>query len=288
MQILLLHTLNGLSLGMVVFMLSCGFTLIFGLMRITNLAQGSYYLLGAYIGLTVLRETGNFTLAVLAGSVTMGVLGFLMCKYVLLRFVGPTMEDALLQVLLTFGFLIAFSDIALWVWGGTPQLLSTPSWLQGPLKLGDFFFPKFRLFIVVVGLMLAGVLFLFQEKTHYGLLIRAAADDEEMARVIRINVPRLFSWVFGLGALLAGFSGVVGGAFLGVYVGVDFYLILLVFIVVIVGGLGSLKGTFVASIFIGIIDNFAKALIPEAAMFSLFAAMAIVLVLRPRGLFGEA
>jgi len=275
--------LNGISFGMLLFLLAAGFSLIYGLMRILNLAHGSYYLLGGYVGLTVVRLTGSFILAVVVGSVSVTLLGIVMERFFLRRF--P--KEELPQVLLSFGFLFIFADLALWIWGGNPQTLPKPELFASSIWLGSIVFPSYRLFVIVTGVIIGVVLWWFQERSRLGAAIRAAVDDEEMARGVGINVSLLSTSVFGLGAFLAALGGILGGPFVGVYPGADFEVLLLAFVVTIVGGLGSLKGAFIGGLLIGLVDNFGKALFPELALFTVFAPMAIILVIRPTGLFGN-
>ena len=275
--------LNGISFGMLLFLLAAGLSLIYGLMRILNLAHGSYYLLGGYVGLTVVSVTGSFVLAALVGSVTVAFLGIVMERFFLRRF--PKQE--LPQVLLTFGFLFIFADVALWIWGGNPQTLPKPGIFSSSIWLGSIVFPSYRLFVIATGLVIGIGLWWFQERTRVGAMIRAAVDDEEMARGVGINVSLLSTAVFGLGAFLAALGGILGGPFVGVYPGADFEVLILAFVVTIVGGLGSLKGAFIGGLLIGLLDNFGKALFPQLALFTLFAPMAIILAIRPTGLFGR-
>jgi branched-chain amino acid transport system permease protein len=268
---------------MLLFLLAAGLSLIYGLMRILNLAHGSYYLLGGYIGLTVVRITGSFVLATLAAPVIVALIGIVMERFFLRRF--PKQE--LPQVLLTFGFLFIFADLALWIWGGNPQTLPKPELFASSIWLGSIVFPSYRLFVIVTGVIIGIVLWWFEERSRLGAAIRAAVDDEEMARGVGINVSLLSTAVFGLGAFLAALGGILGGPFIGVYPGADFEVLLLAFVVTIVGGLGSLKGAFTGGLLIGLVDNFGKALFPELALFTVFAPMAIILVIRPTGLFGD-
>jgi branched-chain amino acid transport system permease protein len=277
------HTLNGISFGMLLFLLAAGLSLIYGLMKILNLTHGSYYLLAGYIGLTVIRLTGSFLLAVLAATIAVALIGAAMERFFLRRF----HLDELAQTLLTFGFLFIFADLALWIWGGNPQTLPRPAWLSGSIEVGDRLYPVYRLFLIAVGVAVGGVLWWFQEGTRVGAMLRAGVDDEEIARGLGINVSLLFTAIFALGAFLAALGGVLGGPLLGVYPGADFEILLLAFVVVIVGGLGSLKGALVGGLLVGLLDNFGKAFFPELAMFTIFVPMAAILAVRPTGLFGR-
>jgi branched-chain amino acid transport system permease protein len=284
MNFWIIQTLNGISFGMLLFLLAAGLSLIFGLMKVLNLAHGSYYLLGGYLGLTVLRFTDSFLLALLGAAIGVTILGILMERWVLRRIYG----EVLRQALLTFGFLFIFADISLWIWGGNPQTLPKPEVFTGSLRMGAIVFPSYRILVIAVGVVMGLALWWLQEKTRLGAMIRAGVDDGEMANGIGINVTLLFTVVFALGAFLAAVGGILGGVFVGVYPGADFEVLLLAFVVVIIGGLGSLKGAFVGGLVVGLIDNFGKALVPEFALFTVFVPMAIILSIRPTGLFGRA
>ncbi len=275
--------LNGISFGALLFLLASGLTLIFGLMRVANITHGSYYLLGAYVGLSVMHWTHNFPLAIFAGGAAVAVIGVMMQRWFLARFHQQTLP----QVLLTMGFAFIFSDQALLLWGGDPQTLPVPPVLSGTLILGSIYFPLYRLFVIAVGLFVYAGLWALQEKTRVGAMVRAAVDDAEMARGLGINVWKVMTGVFALGAFLAAAGGVIGGAFLAIYPGADFDVLPLAFVVVIVGGLGSLKGALVGSLLVGLLDNFGKALFPELSYFTLFTPMALILAIRPTGLFGR-
>ena len=192
------------------------------------------------------------------------------------------------QVLMTIGFALIFQDLALLIWGGDPYTIQAPAILSGALRVGGLTFPAYRIFIVGVAIVIAAALWLALEGTRTGALIRAAVDDGEMAQGVGINVPAVSLLVFALGAGLAALGGVIGGGFLGVYPGADFEVLPYAFVVVIVGGLGSLPGAMVGSLLVGLLDNFGKALFPELSYFTLFAPMALILALRPTGLFGRA
>lgn len=275
--------LNGVSLGMLLFLIASGLSLIFGLMRIANLAHGSFYLVGGYVGLSVLNRTDSFALAALAACVVVPLLGIAIQRL----FLSRLHNQELPQVLLTFGFIFILADLCLLIWGGTPQSLSKPSLFARSLHLGGIFFPSYRLFVIGSGLLIALGLWLFLEKTRIGSMVRAGVDDPEMARAAGVNVPLVFTGVFGLGVLLAALAGVLGGPMIGVFPGLDLEILLLALVVVVIGGMGSLKGAFVGSLLVGLLDNFGRALFPELAFFTIFAPMALVLALRPQGLFGR-
>jgi branched-chain amino acid transport system permease protein len=278
----LTHIVNGLSFGMLLFVLAAGLSLIFGLCRIVNLSHGSFYLLGGYIGFSAVRLTGSFPLAVVLSMFSMAVLGILTERYLLRRFrVKP-----LAQVLLTFGLIFVFQDVAIWIWGGTPVLLKKLPILTGATHIFGFYYPTYRILILLIGGVILFFLWWLLIRTRLGIFIRAAVDDGEMANGVGIRTNFLMTMAFGFGTLLTGLAGSIGAPFLGVYPGLDIEVLLYAMAVVIVGGLGSLKGSFLGALMVGLIDSMAKALWPETGMFSMFALMAIVLILKPTGLFG--
>jgi branched-chain amino acid transport system permease protein len=248
-----------------------------------NLAHGSYFMLGGYVGLSIVWRTGSYALALLGGAVALAIVGIAMERLFLRRLPGQTLG----QVLMTIGFALIFQDLALLIWGGDPYTIRVPPMLTGVVTLGPGRFPIFRIFIIVVAALVGAVLWLILDRTRVGAMIRAAVDDAEMAQGVGIRVPLVSLAVFALGAALAAFGGVVGGGFLGVYPGLDFEILPYAFVVVIVGGLGSLPGAMVGSLLVGLLDNFGKALFPELSYFTLFAPMALILALRPTGLFGR-
>jgi branched-chain amino acid transport system permease protein len=277
------QTFNGLSYGALLFLLASGLSLIFGVMRVVNLAHGSYFMLGGYVGLSVMWRTGSYVLALIAGALALAVIGIAMERLFLRRLSGQTLG----QVLMTIGFALIFQDLALLIWGGDPYSIRPPAMLSGVVTAGPGRFPIYRIFIVVIAVVVGAALWLALDRTRIGAMIRAAVDDPEMASGVGIRVPRVSLAVFALGAALAAFGGVVGAGFLGVYPGLDFEILPYAFVVVIVGGLGSLPGAMVGSLLVGLLDNFGKALFPELSYFTLFAPMALILALKPTGLFGR-
>ena len=282
MEFFIVQTLSGFSFAAVLFMLASGLSLIFGVMNIVNIAHGSYYMLGGYIGLSIYWVTGSLLLAMLGGALAIAVVGYGMQRFFLRRFF-----DAFPQVMITMGFAYLFRDLALLIWGGDPLWFPAPKILQGSMHLGEIVFPIYRLFIIVVAIVVAIGLWFFNEKTSYGAQLRATVDDHEMARGVGINTPLVSGMMFALGAFLAAFGGVIAAPAFGLYAGLDFEVLPLAFVVVIVGGMGSLKGAAVGSILVGLVDNWGKALFPDFSYFTLFLPMAVVLAIRPTGLFGE-
>jgi branched-chain amino acid transport system permease protein len=282
----LLLTVNSVTFGGLLFLLSAGFSLIFGLMRIPNLTHGSMFMVGAYLGTTffsgALSFTLNFWVAALVTAFEVAVLGALMERLLLRRLAG----QQLAQVLVTLGVSFMVADLCLMAWGGDPISVETPPGLGGFIRVGTAAAPLYRLAIIAIAVVFAIALWLMLERTRLGAMIRAGVDDPQMARVVGIRVSQLFTIVFGLGAALAGFAGVIGAPILSVYPGLDQDMLPLALVVVILGGTGSLLGSFVGSIIVGFIYNFGQALVPELAYFILFLPMVLVLVLRPQGLFG--
>ena len=284
MEYWLAQALNGVAFGMLLFLLASGLSLIFGTMRVLNLAHGSFYLIGGYVALTVSRKTGSFLLAVLAAAAVVAILGILIERVLL----PAVRHDELAQVLLTFGLLLIGSDLALLIWGGKPEFISKPAAFAETWQLGRFSIPSYRLLLIVVGLAVAAGLWFLIERTKLGAMLRAAVDDMDMARALGVRAGVVYTTVFGLGALLAGLGGVLGGPITGAYPGIDLEVLVLAFVVVIIGGLGSLGGTLAAALVVGVVDTFGKVLVPELALFTLFGLMALVLAFRPQGLAGSS
>jgi branched-chain amino acid transport system permease protein len=279
----LLQTLNSLSLGGLLFLLSAGFSLIFGLMRIANLSHGAYFMFGAYVGLSVLKAGAPFWAAILAGGLAVALLGAIIERLVIRRLAG----NPLGQVLATLGIAFIIADGCLVVWTGDPQPLPTPQFLEGVFRVESAAFPKYRVAVTLLAVLAAAVLWLLMERTRLGAMIRAGVDDMEMARGVGIPVSMLFTLVFCLGSFLAGAGGVLGGPILSVYPGLDTDMLPLALVVVILGGVGSLFGAFVGSFITGFVYTFGQALLPDLAYMILFLPMIIVLAVRPRGLFGR-
>jgi branched-chain amino acid transport system permease protein len=283
----LVLTVNSVTFGGLLFLLSAGFSLIFGLMRIPNLTHGSLFMLGAYFGATfligVLGVKMNFWLAALLATLVVAAFGALIERLLLRRLPG----DQSAQVLVTLGLSFIVADFCLMVWGGDPLSVDTPPLLTGFTRFGAAVFPNYRLGIIGVATVIAIALWLLLERTRLGAMIRAGVDDPDMARVVGIRVSQLFTIVFALGAGLAAFAGIIGGPILSVYPGLDQDMLPLALVVVILGGSGSLLGSFVGSLGVGFIYNFGQALLPELAYFVLFLPMLLVLIFRPQGLFGR-
>ena len=323
----LIQTFNGVSYGALLFLLGSGLSLIFGVMRIVNLAHGSYFLLGGYVALTViwipvaalsvallgmlmerlfLRSAGfeflrnaiiAVGLAVLVGlavggdwtrlitvtAVVAAGLYFLLSRISIVAIEA----DPLRQVLLTVGFAFLFQQAALDIWTGNNFDINPPDALTTSVVVGGLYLPLYRVFMIAMALVIGIVLWLAMEKTRMGAMVRATVDDSQMARGVGIDTSRISMFIFGLGAFLAALGGVIGGAFLGIYPGLDFEVLPLAFAVVIIGGMGSLGGAAIGALLVGLADNFGKALFPEISYFTLYAPMALILAVKPTGLFGR-
>lgn len=283
MQYWAIQTLNSLALGGLLFLLAAGFSLIFGLMRIANLTHGALFMLGAYLGVSILRVLPNLWLAALAAGLVVAAFGGLLERFILRKLGG----NVLGQVLVTLGVAFIIADLCLIVWGGDPIPIPTPPGLQQPLRFGGLVFPAYRLAVVAIAVLVAVFLFFLMERTRLGAMIRAGVDDPEMARAVGIPVSRLFTTVFCLGAALAGAAGVIGGPIMSAYPGLDADMLPLALIVVILGGVGSLLGAFVGAFVTGFVYTFGVVLLPDLAYVILFLPMILVIAFRPKGLFGK-
>jgi branched-chain amino acid transport system permease protein len=279
-----LQAINGVSLAALLFLLASGFTLSFGLMRVVNMAHGAYYLLGGYVGLTLARTTGSFTLAILGGGAAVVVLGFIVDRFLLRR----TGENHLAQVLLTVGVAFVIGDVALRAWGGDNLMVPTPMALKGSVVLpGELYYPRYRFVLLVFGVAVALALWVLYRKTQLGAVLRAGVDDREQVNATGIDVDRLFVIVSAAASFLAGMAGVVGGAFLTLYPGAEWEILVYALVVVIVGGLGSLEGAMIGALIVGLLDAYGRWLLPEFSYFVLFGPIALLMLFRPRGLFGR-
>ena len=284
MNLWLLLAINSITFGGLLFLLSAGFSLIFGLMRIPNLTHGSMFMLGAYVGASMVMTFHlPFWIGAAVAALTVAVFGGLIERLLLRRLAGA--EQA--QVLVTLGISLIVADFCLMVWTGDPISVATPPGLVGGVRFVDLFFPTYRIAIILIACVIGALLWVLLDRTRLGAMIRAGVDDPQMARVVGIRVSRLFTIVFCLGAAIAGFGGIMGAPILSVYPGLDNDMLPLALVVVILGGTGSLLGSLVGSFVIGFIYNYGQALFPELAYFVLFLPMVVVLVVRPQGLFGK-
>jgi branched-chain amino acid transport system permease protein len=281
----LAQTLNGLTLAGIIFLVSSGFTLVFGVMRVTNLSHGAVYLLGGYIGYSVISVTRNFLYGLASAAIAMAMFGFLL-ERTLITWLG---RSEMSELLATLGLIYVIDDIALAIWGGSPLTINLPGVLgkSTTLPLDGIVYPNGRIFILGVSVVVAAGLYYLLRRTRVGAIIRAGVDDREMVSALGINVRLVFSLVFTLGALLAGFAGVLGGTVLGLYTGGDSDILLFALAVVIVGGLGSYEGAILGSIVIGLIDTYGTAYFPAVAYSILFIPVIVVLLVKPQGLLGR-
>jgi branched-chain amino acid transport system permease protein len=278
------QVLNGLSFGALLFLLASGFTLVFGLMRVVNLAHGAFYLLGGNVAISVTAATGSYLAGLVTAVVVTALVG-LVSERLLLR---PVRNNELLEVLVTVGLAFVIADLCLWAFGGNPRSVKVPELLTGSVSLGSVTFPKYRLALVVLAVAIAIALKLVQSRTRIGTVIRAGVDDRETTTSLGIDIERVFTLLFVFGAALAGLAGVAAAGILTMRPGADTDILLFALVVVIIGGLGSIEGAALGSVLIGLLDAFARLWLPEFSYFAVFAPMALILVLRPQGLLGKA
>jgi branched-chain amino acid transport system permease protein len=283
MDLFVAQLLNGLVYGVLLFLMAAGLSLIFGLMNVVSLAHGSFFMLGAFFGLTIFKATGSFWLALILAPIPVIGLGVLME----LLFLRPLYRRGHMdQVLLTFGFTFVFLDLVQTVWGRMVLRLPAPQALQGIVHIGAGVFSAYRLFLIGFGFAIALLLWLFLERSRIGAVVRAGVDNAVMAAGLGANVPALFTGIFGFGVALAALGGIAAAPVLGLYPGMDSEILIPAFIVIVIGGMGSLRGAFVGSLLIGIADTFGKAYFQSIALFLIYLAMTAVLLIRPQGLFG--
>jgi len=295
--------LNGVQLGMLLFLLAAGLTLIFGIMDLVNLAHGSLYMLGAYFAATLVTWTDSFLLGVPLALLATLVVGMAVEVVAMRRLYG---RDHLDHVLGTFGLILFFNELVRLIWGPAGMTLFLPSWLNAAVPvLPGLYYPLYRVVIIVVTILVALFLYGLVMRTRLGMLIRAGASNREMVGALGINIKLLYTFVFGLGAALAGFAGLMQAPILTVQIGMGENILIVAFVVIVIGGIGSIRGAFVASLFVGMVDTIGRAFFPdllrlvlskEAAATAapalssmmIYLLMAAVLVLRPEGLFPAA
>jgi len=292
--------LNGLQFGLLLFLLAAGLTLVFGIMDLVNLAHGSLYMLGAYFAATFAAWTDSFVIAALLALAATLVVGMALEVVALRRLYG---RDHLDHVLGTFGLILFFNELVRIIWGPAGMSLPLPMWLIYPLEiLPGLFYPTYRIAIILTALLVALFLYVLVMRTRLGMLIRAGASNREMTGALGVNINLLYTLVFGLGAALAGLAGLMQAPILTVQIGMGENILILAFVVIIIGGIGSIRGAFIAAVLVGLIDTIGRAFLPDIlrlvlssrgastvapAMSSMmiYLLMAIVLVLRPEGLF---
>lgn len=288
--LLLQQTLNGLQLGVMLFLMAAGLTLVFGIMDLINLAHGSFYMLGAYLAAWLTGLLGAFLPALALAMLLTGLVGIVV-ELTTLRHLYA--RDHLFQVLATFGLILTFNELIAVLFGAQPIFAGIPLALAGQVELFGAPYPAFRLAIIVVGGLTAIMLWWLIGRTRLGMLIRAGADNREMAAALGVDVARLYTLVFALGAALAALAGAMAGPILAVRIGMGEDILILTFVVIVIGGIGSIRGAFVGALVIGLVDTFGRAFLPallgaagaSLASMAIYIVMALVLAFRPRGLF---
>ncbi|MBL95082.1 MAG: High-affinity branched-chain amino acid transport system permease protein LivH [Alphaproteobacteria bacterium MarineAlpha3_Bin5] len=283
---LLIQTLNGIQYGLLLFLIASGLTIVFGIMGVINLAHGSFYMIGAYLALSLSTLTGNFFVAILMGTLSMAIIG-LALEWLFISHLYK--RDHLQQVLLTFGLILIFNEVQSIVWGNDPHGVEIPQFLSGSIPLTDTLsYPVYRIFVSAVCLLLAGLMYLIIQRTRLGQQIRAGSTDQEMVENLGINLRLLYAIVFSTGVTLAGLAGMIAAPIESVYPGIGEQVLIISFVVVVIGGIGSIKGAFVGAIAIGIADVYGQVFFPDLASVAVYAVMAFVLLWRPSGLFGRS
>jgi branched-chain amino acid transport system permease protein len=275
--------LNGLTQAAILFVLGSGLTLAFGLMRVVNLSHGAFYMLGGYIGYSVVKGTGNWLLALIAGGLAIALLGFVFERTMLSRVRGGDLPETLLTVALS----MIIADQALVYWPRNPVTLNVPSYLNPPVELFGLTYPGFRFVMMGVSIAIALSLWLLLYKTRLGAAVRAGVDDRETVSALGVNIPVIYTAVFVLSAFLGGIAGVLGGSYLQLSPGGDAIILIYSLVVIILGGMGSLGGAVISSLILGQVISFGLAYAPQYSYFLIFIPMAIVLSIRPQGLFGR-
>ena len=279
----LIQILNGIQYGLLLFLLASGLTLIFGIMGVINLAHGSFYMVGAYLAFWLVGATGSLWLALPLGVVISIGIGVILEAALIRRLYE---RDHLYQVLLTFGLILIFEELRSILFGNDVHGVAIPPALDFSIPLTETLsYPVYRLFISGVCLVLAAVLYLVVQKTRIGMMVRAGNSNREMAQVLGVNIPLIYAFVFALGFALAAFAGMIAAPVSSVFPGMGHHILIICFVVVVIGGIGSIKGAMVAALLIGIADTLGKVLLPEYSGMAVYLLMAIVLIWRPRGLF---
>lgn len=284
MKSALIFFLHGLTYAGLLFLVSSGLTLVFGMMNVLNFAHATFYMLGAYFSWTLLRTTNNFWLSLVAAPALLFFIGALVERFLLRRVhvLGHVHE-----LLLTFGLAYVLSELVKWIWGTRPLAVPMTGILAQSVDLFGITYPVYRLFVFSASILVGAMMALMLYKTRVGIIIRGAVDDSDIVGALGINVPVLFMAIFGFGAALSGFAGVIAGPLLTTFPGMGDAILVDAFVVIVVGGLGSLGGAVVASLIIGELQSFGVLLIPKFSLALIYLLMAVVLVVRPSGLFGR-
>ncbi len=285
-NILMLQVFTGLVLGMIFIILAIGLSLIFGLLTVVNFAHGAFYMWGAYVALLCMGYLGNFWVGLIVVPLVMGGIGILVEYFLVRRLYGLNPDYPLL---LTFGLSLIMIEAVRILFGTSDYPFSAPALLQGTFNFFDlFYFPTYRIFVIVIASVVIVLLWLFLEKTDIGLIIRAGTRDSEMVRVLRIDISKIWLLVFGLGTGLAGLAGILAAPMRGIYPEMGIAMLVECFVVIVVGGMGSLKGAVVSGLLLGQVVSLTSLVLPEMSNIVIFIVMAVVLLIRPSGLFGKA
>jgi branched-chain amino acid transport system permease protein len=279
-----MHALHGLVYGMLLFLLASGLTLILGMMGVLNFAHGALYMVGAYLSFSVLMWTNQFWLSLLIAPALVGLIGMVMERFFLRK---VHVHGHVPELLLTFGVAYILEDFVKLIWGTEPLKVDLPAILSGSIPILGGPFPVYRLFILLVSLFVFALLFLILYRTRAGIIVRAAVANRDMVDALGFNVPMIFLLLFGVGAWLAGLAGVVGGPYLITHPGMGGAILLDLFVVVVVGGMGSVQGALLAAFLIGQLQSFGILFVPQFAVVFEFLLMAAVLIIKPQGLLGE-
>ena len=285
LSLLALQLLNGVEYGLLLFLVASGLTLVFGVMGVLNFAHGSFYMLGAYLAYFLSAKTGSLLIAVLVGVPAMALLGVAVEKLAIARLYA---RDHLSQVLLTYGLILIFNDLQRAVWGSEVHGVATPAALSAHISLGEQTWPAYRVFTAVACIALAALMRQVILGTRFGMRVRAGASNLEMVEALGIDVRKLFTALFAAGTAMAALAGMLAAPLTTVYPGMGEGVLVLSFVVVVIGGIGSIKGAFLGALLVGLADTFGKVLLPDFASAMVYAVMAAVLLWRPRGLLGAA
>ena len=282
---LLIQTLNGIQYGLLLFLIASGLSIVFGVMGVINLAHGSFYMIGAYLAFTLTELTGSLLYAILLGIPVTMALGFVIERFFIVHLYH---RDHLQQVLLTFGLILIFNELQQILWGGDPHGVPMPAILTGSIPLSDTLsYPVYRFFLSVVCLLLASVMYLVITHSRFGMRIRAGASNRRMIEALGINIRLLYSVVFAIGVALAGVAGMLAAPVETVYPGMGEQILIISFVVVVIGGIGSIRGAFIGALAIGLADVYGQVFLPDLASVAIYGVMAGVLLWRPSGLFGR-
>ena len=285
-MIVFIQLLNGIQYGLLLFLLASGLTLIFGIMGVINLAHGSFYMVGAYLAYWLARVTGSLWLTIPLGVVIALVIGIVLETTLISRLYK---RDHLYQVLLTFGLILIFEELRSILFGDEVHGVAVPALLNHSVRLTDTLsYPVYRLFITAVCLLIAGAMYLVIHKTRLGMMIRAGNSNREMAASLGVNIPLLFALVFAFGTALAAFAGMIAAPISSVFPGMGNQILIICFVVVVIGGIGSINGAMIASLAIGLADTLGKVLAPEFSGMAVYLLMAVILLWRPQGLVNKA